>query len=239
MVTNGGTAPRGKDTLGEAIDVAAGAAEEEPGKDTVTFKNGIRLRLHTVNRQLVNQAMGRIQDPEPPMADIGKGREEPNWDDPDYKDELQRRAALRVEVAGQATAVLATSVDHVPEGLYAPDDDGWLRDVSMVNDLLADPAAAKLELNTTTPARRYLSWLNYYAITTPEDEALFAGALVHAMGITVAEVQNVMATFPGNAEGRADSGLPAEPSGDDRDSRPPDGPRPRRSVRRARGGDGK
>ena len=233
-MVNGGTA-EGGDTLKDAIELASEVGEPEAEQGVVTFATGIQLRFRPINRQLILQAIARINDPEPPMVDIGKGREEPFPDDPAYQLELARLRDLRIEVSGQATAVLGTEIAFVPDGMFRPEDDGWMPAVEQLNELM--PAEGKqFNLDVSTRSKRYLSWLNYYAISGAEDEGKFSALIVKALGVTSEEVAASMATFRRDEGRDGDRGVSDTAAAADGDRNPPAAPRPSRAVRRARGG---
>lgn len=200
------------------------AQEELP--ESVTFSNGLKLRLRHVSQVLIAQVTGRIADPAPPMADIGKGRLEPNESDPDFLDELERRKNVRAQVAGNALIVFGTGIEVLPPGLLGPEDLAWIDEVEALNDLGVD-----LELETplgfpkANPSQRYLSWLSYYALPKGEDLEELARLLLRIGGITEAEVVAAMATFPGGAQRGAANGGKAKAASADR---------PNRRQRRAR-----
>lgn len=208
MTNNGGTAAE------SATEIAARVAnsQNEEAK-SVTFSNGIRLRLRPVNRLLLNQAAASIPTPEPPMVDIGKGRREPFPDDENYQLELAQLAVKRMQVGGYAAIAMGTSVEFVPEGLDRPDDDGWIEDIRRLDEISLAAGGKPTELNLGNATERYISWLNCYAITTEADQYALSAALMRQMGVTLEEVAESMATFPSGAGRDAAEPVPPAPSG--------------------------
>lgn len=208
-MTNGGTANEES-----AAEIAARIANEQTTEvQSITFTNGIRLSLRPVNRLLLNQAAASIRDPEPPMVDIGKGRLEPFPDDENYQLELARVAVKRMEVGGLAAIAMGTSVEFIPDGLQRPEDDLWVADVEQLNLISVAAGGKPADLRLGNATERYISWLNCYALTSEADQYSLSHALMRAMGITLDEVAQAMATFPGKEGRGAADGVPAPAPG--------------------------
>jgi hypothetical protein len=204
----------------EAMDGAANVAEAEqrgevsPQAEFVTLSSGIVLKTQPVNPYMLRMIELQWPEPQPPIVMIAdKGREEPNPDDPKYIDDHQAWEALKGEAGMNYMLLAGTRVEHVPDGMYGPNDDDWLE----VLDIIGLPLP-------TSERRRYMAWLRSYALKTAEDYLLAASAVARRTGVAEEDVQASAAAFPSGEVGRVDPDVPGIERSGDGDQVPSDNP---------------
>lgn len=105
--------------MNEAVTVAKQPDEE----GIVTLSTGVRARITTVSQAIIQDALGLLKEPRPPMwLNPDKEREEPNPMDPDYLEALQEHEQKQYQVTFNTFAMFGVElVDGLPE------NDDWLR----------------------------------------------------------------------------------------------------------------
>ena len=87
-----------------------------------TLQNGTKVKLNTVPLKILQEAIGRIADPNPPIImNEEKGREEANPNDPEYLQALKDNEQARFEVA---VDIMMIEGMELLEGIPPVDD--WL-----------------------------------------------------------------------------------------------------------------
>lgn len=185
------------------IKAAAKAAKSQGFKvpERVTLSNGIELLIKPMPPMLLTAVTTSVPEPPVPMIFLEeKGRDEPNPNHPDYVRAMDERAA----VIGLATTNLilyaCSSVVSVPEGIYKPEDEGWVKLTEM----------AGIKFDKDDPAERYLAWLRSYAVATMDDMKMVQNLPLQLAGISEAEVDEVEDSFRGTEERGAVEELPVE-----------------------------
>ncbi len=190
----------------EALRVAAEVAEEaeSPQHDpkTVTLSNGIVLRLKPVPPFLLRQAVTKLTEPKLPKADIGKGREEDNPDDPAYLAAMMQFNACVIEAVTNVAFVMGTEIETLPPGTCGPEGKDWLEALDVLG----------VEVDER-PRGRYLAWLRYYAVTSQGDVLRILTASRTNLGLTEGEVGLAANSFPSRAARRKNNGPSAADAG--------------------------
>ena len=135
---------------------------------------------------LIRQAAANLPEPQVPRTYIEElGREEENPEDPDYLAACEEHDGRTFEVTSNMFLAVGTSILEVPDGVDKPDDDGWLQVLEAVG----------IPIDTSTPARRYLAWLQYYALAEQSDLLLLIGAVAARSGVQEGAVQVAAKSF--------------------------------------------
>lgn len=177
----------------DTIAGAARAAESINGTGgTVTLSTGVVLSIHPVPPYAFQSAsMQAGPPPEPPMVYIeSRGREEPNPDDPAYKQQFQRHRVKQSDLVSNVLFLYGTKIQHVPDGVPKVEDDDWL-------DLLK---ATGVEVDSTNSYERYLAWLRYVVLAKSEDITNLVSATMRGSGTTEEDVQQALETFRSDEE---------------------------------------
>jgi hypothetical protein len=169
-----------------ALAVARELAEED-ASGVVTLSTGVRARLVPVGVNLIRDAALHIPDPPVPrFFNEDKSREEENPSDPAYQAACAG-AERRREAAGMDALILfgVELADGLPEG------DGWLQKLRF----LAKRGGLDLDgFDLDDPLEREFLYKKYIAVGSQD-----LIALGQMSGISRAEVQAGLASFPGDA----------------------------------------
>lgn len=175
---------------------------------SVTLSNGIVIGTKKVPVMIIQRVVSVLPEPTVPMIFIEDAdREEPNYNDPDYLQALDRCYSQRIEAVQRIYTAFGTFVISVPKdaGLYRPEDDHWIEDLR----------ANGLEPNVETMQSRYVEWLHLHACVEQADLTAISYAASSKTGVLEKEVLDAVNYFRNNAEWRADRGLsPRGPAGD-------------------------
>lgn len=184
--------PEGQAALEAAVEAVEVAAQ--PLVTEITLDNGVVLKLKPVPPFLVRQAAINLKQPKPPVIDVGKGegREEENPNDPDYLEKLDTYNAEVIVASTNAMLLAGTEILSVPDGMWSPDDDGWLDLVDYLD----------IEVDRENRLARYLAWLRFYALSGPSITRILA-ELRKSIGATEEEVDSAAASFRNRAARRA------------------------------------
>lgn len=193
--------------------------------------NGIVLDVKPVPPLLLNAVIAEFPDPEPPMVHMEElGRDEPNPNDPAYHQALLDAGNARDEAVNNIVLGVGTSVKHVPEGYFKPEDDGWVATVEFAAQIAGKEL--KVEPVSGQKVTRYLQWLRWYACETGMDIALLQSLPYQLAGIKEGEIDEVAESFQHYAQRRADPPGEAEAGSSDGNT---DNRAARRSRSRVRG----
>lgn len=189
----------------ESIDLVSRAVDRIKRRGRFaefTLSNGIVLTIKSVPPILVQAILKEFEPPPPPKVYMEeKGRDEENPNDPNYLREL---AALEER---QSTAInnlylgVGTTFKSVPEGYFSPEEDGWIEKVEFAANL----TGSHVNIDKQPGVKRYLCWLNYYAMETATDMLLCQGLPLQLAGIREGEVEEVVESFRGVQERGADT----------------------------------
>ena len=191
----------GFEDLERAESAAANVAEGGEGGllniEELTLVNGVVLRFKDISPLVMRRAASQI--PEPPVPTFENpttGRTEENPAHPDYERALDARNVTLYETMLATVMLLGTTIHFVPEDVWGVDSDDWV-------DALE---TAGIDVPRESPARRKLSWLKLYALSTGRDVALSTAIALHYSGLSEAEVTQSMSSF------RRVSGRGSDPS---------------------------
>lgn len=127
-------------------------------------KPGLIFKLKKFPNMVIRDAVMKLPEPKvPTWHSPDKDREEPNPEDPKYKEDVREYNYRIAMTAINISLVLGTELVDVPEGMSKPQDTEW-----------SDPLVA---LNIEIPDDKYnayLSWVRWYALGEDELSALHA-----------------------------------------------------------------
>jgi hypothetical protein len=163
------------DSAKSAID---GLQDAGADRTTYTCRNGLKLKLKSVNQMIVAEAARKLRPPVPPMVmNEAKGREEPDPTDREYRIQAQHYAFETAMLGMDIFLIMGTEVLFTPADVMPVDSDEWIE--------MLEATGAQLELPKTGP-RRKLAWLKFYAI--PEfDQRLVLNRITAITGGTFEE----------------------------------------------------
>lgn len=154
--------------------------------DRAQLRNGIVLKLSPVPPLAIREAAILTPPPRVPMwISPDKEREEPNPNDPDYLAALDRYSAEQSFRVADTIHLLGTAIEHVPDGIDRPEDDGWIDRLDSLG----------IKVDRDNPHKRYLSWLRLYAYSSKVDISMVTALTTRLSGVTEEEVQRAAASF--------------------------------------------
>lgn len=170
-----------------AVDVAKRRRSEKKDLGTIfTLSTGIRVRIVPVAAHLIDEAMFEVKDPLVPKQDLGKGREEPNPMDPEYRQALSDAEHARGIAASDTLIFMGVElVDGMPE------DDDWLKKLKFLERL--GHFKALKEFNMDDEIDREFVFKKYYAISA-RDIPLIG----NASGMSQEEIDLAVRGFQGD-----------------------------------------
>lgn len=168
-----------------AIESAREDFEENSGIKTLS--SGLKVKLHPVALKVLQEAIVKIKDPDPPMMhNPDKGREEPNPFDPVYKQTLQDNEQKRFDLIAD---ILMIQGVEVLGGI--PDKDTWLPRLQF----LAKRGAIDLPEDIDYDSDMELSYVYLkYIVADASDFQM----LTQHYGISEEDIASAKATFPDN-----------------------------------------
>lgn len=170
-----------------AVDVAKRQRETKKELGTIhTLSTGIRVRIVPVAAHLIDEAMFEIKDPMVPRQDIGKGREEPNPLDPQYKRDLAEAEHARGVAASDTLILMGV---QLADGM--PEDDEWLKGLKFLARLGHFKALEGFDLKD--PLDKEFVFKKYYAISARDIQ--YVG---NASGMSKEEVDLAVRGFQGD-----------------------------------------
>lgn len=176
------------------------AAKAKAFSGEVTLSNGIVLRAKSVPPALIRRVVRAVPEPEIPVVWIeAKQREEPNPNDPAYLAAIAKMHEARLLADQKVRLGLGTEVVSVPEGMFRPEDDGWILQLRAVG----------VEPKLDDPTVRYVEWCELYAMTEYADVANVSTCCYRKGGIFEPEVMAAIASFWGPQTRGADNGVAA------------------------------
>jgi hypothetical protein len=144
-----------------ALQVTEQVASKVPAPDDEwesAHHPGLKFKLRKMSRMALVEAGRKVRDPKVPVVWIeDKQRDEPNPNDPDYREELQRAAWTRSITIVNTCLVLGTKLLDKPDYIDAIDSTEWLEQLDFIG----------LEVPEGKYAR-YAAWVRYYALDDDE-----------------------------------------------------------------------
>lgn len=185
--------------------------EDANDERLIELSNGVVLRFKKVSRNEISYAARNANrdhpEPKPPMIRIeNKGRDEPNPNNPDYKQAL---LLYNIEATARVMDVLyARAIEVVtrPPEISAPES----QEFQDYLELVQGETLRQSELG------RLVQWLRYWAIPD-EDQLAFQRKVLQLAGVPVQDIREVETTFPSDTGGKPDTGNDNLESSEDRD----------------------
>ena len=209
MVKQGATTvtqPAEAEALVTAAVVATEAEDAELPRE-ITLSNGVVLGLKSVPLFLVRAVGSKLTPPKAPKIHLDdRDADVDNYDDPDYLDAMTAHGNTVFDTTANLLLLAGTTLKHVPENVPGPASEEWL---GVLKFFCVD---AGLDLDDER--QRYLAWLRYYALESPEDIANVTDTVSRLSGITEGAVQQAISSFRGRKIRRSDNGVSFEGSGD-------------------------
>lgn len=193
------------------------------------LENGIVLSIKPVPPLLLNAVMAEFPDPPEPTVWVEElGRNEPNPGDPQYKKDLQAAGDARDLAVNNIVLAVGTSCKEVPEGLFRPEEDGWVPTVEYATKVAGKQLTVASQ--EEDPITRYLQWIRWYACETGMDIAMVQSLPYQLAGIREGEIDEVAESFQRYPQRGTDTVSEIEATGGE------NGHRDNRAARRARPG---
>lgn len=200
-----------------AISDAVKTLEVDPDRETVELSNGIVLRCKAVPIMTIRYAHNSVPRPTPPVVRNEDKQRDEVWEgDPQYQDALAAWQERIGEVGTNVMLGLGTKIETVPDGMFNPEDEEWCEPL----------VASGLSVNLESKSARYLSWLRFYALSTPQDLANVSILVAMKSGVVNKDVQASLDSFRGGEDGRTDLGGEDEKHSGDGDRVPSSDSRP-------------
>ena len=160
------------------VEVAKGIQGDKD--EIVTLRSGFRVRIKAVAASLVDQVTAKIKDPPVPMwMNEDKGREEPNYADPQYQTDLQEQSRLRGVAAIDAMVMFGFElVDGLPE------NERWVRELQLVG----------IDVNPEDDVEKEFMYKKFIVVT-PDDLRL----VTDLSGLSSEAIQEAESSFPSNS----------------------------------------
>lgn len=209
----------------ESDSAAVQAADAHGAKrvERITLESGVVLRLKPVSPITLRDAAAHLVRPAVPVVEIPDtgGRTEPNPNDPEYIEALNKWTADVSEAGFTVALILGTEVESLPDGMPSWESDDWIEGLRAAREIV--PGAPPLNVRTTGKGR-YLDWLRMYAISTNTDAFRLSRLLTTGVTLTEEEVQSAADSFRGVFAWSASVVSSPAPAAAVGDSDPPAGP---------------
>ncbi len=170
--------------------------------DTFRCTSGVELNLHKPAGMALDRAIQDLSktDPPPKVPTVwieDKGRDEPNPNDPDYRQSYAVWAANASKRMFRVMVFTGTSVNSVPEGMLRHDEEAF---AEYVVALQIGKPETKYDL--------YLIWVESVAAKDKDDLRLLTERLAQMAGLSAEDVAEAVNSFLGDAEQSTDNGSP-------------------------------
>jgi hypothetical protein len=127
-----------------------------------TSKGGIRVRIHTINQLLIEEAVNELQEPKVPVIiDEDKGYTIENPDSPQYKRDME--AFERKQYMATLDAALLWGIELLDP---IPDDDTWIKKLRFFSK--RNPQVNIDQYDMDEPIEREFVYKKFVAINTDE-----------------------------------------------------------------------
>lgn len=197
-------------TNGAISDAASRAAvavteEAEQRIQRITLTTGVVLRFKHVSPLAIRAASARIPMPQVPVVEIpDRGRSEPNPNAPEYLKALQQWNKDQVDAALAIGIIQGTEIESIPDGMYKPEDDGWLDELEEMFAIIPG-GEQPIQLRREPRAARYFDWVRYYALRDETDIFKLTQILTTGLVLTEREVAEAANSFRSRVRRFADS----------------------------------
>ena len=195
----------------DEINAAVASIEDTDVPDLVTLENGVVIRCKSVSVMTLRYATANIPKPKVPLVrNTDKDRDEEWEGDPVYQQELSDWEQKVGDIGTNVMLMLGTEIEMVPDNVERPEGDKW---VEMLR-------ATGLAIEVDTPSARYLTWLRFYAIATPQDLVAISTTVAGKSGVLNKDAQASLESFRGGEDGGSDMEDTPKERSDDGDSVP-------------------
>ncbi len=174
----------------EAIrNVVEGTEDEEKRErgeeQIVTLSTGVELRVTSVPKNFLYAVTSRFKQPKiPTYFNEGKGREEENPDDPDYKDEVEQYMADVANASNDVVLLRGTQIKKLPKEFPGPDSEQWIEEMEALDLPMVDNSRV-----------RYLTWVKGMAAPLDSDITRLMEEIGRLTGVTEADVADALDRF--------------------------------------------
>lgn len=150
-----------------------------------TTENGVKFRIKAVNKQSLGGITDRYlkEQPKAPVTYIeSKGREEANYDDPDYQDAMKAWNLAMSMALSNFILLRGAELISVPDNVMHHDSDDWKFEMELISDMAHNPRAC------------YLEWVRAIACSEEDSTELFR-RIGRKSGIAQEDVASAAAQF--------------------------------------------
>lgn len=191
------------------INSAVDSVKDLDIPDVVTLENGIVIRCKPVSIMTLRYSTANIPKPKVPIIRNKEKDRDEEWEgDPAYLQELSDWEQKVGDIGTNVMLMLGTEIESVPENIELPDGNKWVEMLS----------ATGLQIEIDSDSSRYLTWLRFYAITTPKDLVAISTTVAGKSGVLNKDAQASLESFRGREDGGGDMEIPAEELGEHRDT---------------------
>ena len=176
------------DELKQVVNDALASENESVTKspDKVTLSSGVVLKVKPVPILLLNRIQMRFPKVHVPVVyNPDKERDEPNPNDPDYLEAVERNESAKTEALLDVMIGMGTEIVTIPDGLQKPTDSAWFDDLEFYLQ----------EEQDDRERPRYLAWVKFVAIRNTDDMQSLAIAVQSKMGISEEAVAQSINSF--------------------------------------------
>lgn len=164
---------------------------ENKREDVFELSTGVILRLkERINPSTIIDILSELekQRPEAPIVYLESfGREEVNYDDPDYIENVERWEVISSGRMADALILKGTSIEFLPEDMPGPSDNEWIEELEVLG----------FRLNRHSVPARYLAWVKHVAMQDEDDWKEVMAQVGRLAGVNEADVRRAQDSFPG------------------------------------------
>lgn len=169
-----------------AVEVEAKQVNQNGSDPNIfTTQYGVKFRIKSVNKQSLGGITDRYlkEQPKAPVSYIeSKGREEANYDDPDYQDAMKAWNLAMSMALSNFILLRGAELISVPDGFMTYESDDWKFEMELISDKADNPRAC------------YLEWVRAIACSEEDSTELFR-RIGRRSGIAQEDVASAAAQF--------------------------------------------
>jgi hypothetical protein len=186
-----------------------------PSENEFVTAMGITLRLRPVPAGKIHGAIGSVPIPHPPELPKkpGASPDDPDYDvvyvneaDPKYQEAVREYNRITQEITQNITLYEGTEVIAVPEGMFRPEEDGWIAIAE--DDELTLGYARKVRREGKL---RYIDYLMLYALANADYLELLNYVARMAGRVLETDVEDAQDSFRGTPERASNSARRSSP----------------------------
>lgn len=187
--------PRKSSEIEDRVLKAVSGSDNDTGNGSVRLSSGVILKVKKVSGFLMQEVIKQFPKPKVPMwHNEDMGRDEPNPDDPTYKEQLSERDANIGLAIIDLFIVSGTQLKDIPQGIPGPADDGWTDELEAID----------MEISTK-PMKRYLMWVKFVACPDENDVASIVSKVGQVSGVSEESVNSAAETFRSKSRRRTNN----------------------------------